>query len=170
MSQDISDGSYVINIDEHVEFSVLPGTTLCIGFNKYNQKELVTVSGVINPGYLFKFSYNNYFVGDPVTIISSIFVFNDYNTYVSDSYGSLLVLNPYTGSQISKFTDVEYKGVSASKFYRLQNVLHSYPDVFTLAFTKETNLKLRDLRDLYRYRADVSASDSFTAADYSRTW
>lgn len=168
LSQDISDGSYVINIDEHVEFSVLPGTTLCIGFNKYNQRELVTVSGVINQDiYLNSPINNNYFVGDPVTIISSIFVFNDYNTYVSDSYGSLLVLNPYTGSQISKFTDVEYKGVSASKFYRLQNVLHSYPDVFTLAFTKETNLKLRDLRDLYRYRADVSASDSFTAADYS---
>ena len=168
LSQNIVDGSYIISIDEHVEFAVLPGTTIGLGFNKFNERELVTVSGVVNQDiYLNSPVSRNYFVGDPVTIVASIFVFNDYNTYISDTYGSLIVLNPYTGTQISKFSNVEYKGVSASKFYRLQGVLQAYPDVFTLAFTKETNLKLRDLRDLYRYKADVRASDLFTDVDFA---
>lgn len=168
LSQNVVDGSYIININEHVEFAVLPGTTIGLGFNKFNERELVTVSGVVNQDiYLNSPVSRNYFVGDPVTIVASIFVFNDYDNYTANNYGSLIVLNPYTGAQVSKFTDIEYKGVSASKFYRLQGVLQNYPDVFTLAFTKETNLKLRDLRDFYRYRADVVASDYFTGEDYS---
>lgn len=167
LTNDITDGSTVIALDEYVEFVVVPGTILGVGYNKFGQRELVTVSGVVGQDiYLTSPITNNYFAGDPVNITSSVYVFNNYDTYLAGNIGSLITLHPYTGAVLGKFDDVEYKDVTASKFYRLKNVLHDFPDVFTLAYTKGTNLKLRDLRDLYRYRADVRASDDFTGVDY----
>ena len=168
LTVDAYDGDLVISMDEYVEFATVSGTIIGLGFNKFDQRELVTVSGVEGQNiYLKAPLVNNYLAGDPVNIISSIYVFNNYSSYLSDNTGALITLNPYTGMEMGRFTDVEYKNISASKFYRLQGVLQDFPDVFTLAYVKGTNLKLRDLRDLYRYNADVRGSDSFIAVDNS---
>ena len=166
---DAPDGINTIYISEYTEFAVFPGSFIMLGPNKLNQSEFVTVLSVdVLTITLTSPVIYTYLQGDDVNITASIFLFNNYVGYSTSNEGSLLVLSPDTGVLISKNDDIEYKNVTASKFYRLRNVLQDYPDVFTLAYISGTNLKLRDMRDLYGYRADVRGSDSFNALDNSQ--
>jgi hypothetical protein len=161
----VEDGDNHLVLTEYTEFAIFPGTILHVGFNKDLKREYVVVDSVDNQTIYLKSSLvNNYLSGDTVTITSSIFIFNNYVNYTANK-GSLITLDPSTGQILSRHDDIEYLNISASKFYRLTNVLHNNPNVFTLAYTKDTNLKLRDVSDLYRYRATIRATDTFSGGD-----
>lgn len=167
LSSDALDGTYILNLSEFTDFVVYTDTVIGVGYNKFDQRELVTVSGVEGDNiYLYEPLVHSYYTGDPVTIVPSVLLFNDY-TGTDDSVGSLTVLNSNTGVMLTYDSDVEYSGISASKFTRLYNILQEHPDVYTLAYVKNTNLKLRDMGDIYRYRARIKASDTFDGPDNS---
>lgn len=158
-------GSTYIIIDEYTDSVIFVGTTIGLSNEKYGTKELVVVSYIDgNLIYLVTPLHGNFYAGDLVVITPAIFLFNNY--YLTDNTkGSLIMIDPISGLDLSYKSDIEFLSITASKFCRLTNVLHDFPDVHTLAYVKSTNLKLRDMRDLYRYKATLRGSDSFDGVD-----
>ena len=164
--QNANDGDTVIYLKEFTEFAVLPGTVIGIGYNNKLEREQVIVQEIVDDYIIITPLKYNYNAEDPVSIISSIVIFNNYSQYHTN-IGAMLSLNPTSGVLLSIANDVEYFNITSSKFCRLKNVLHNYPDVFTLAYTKDTTLKLRDMRDFYRYKATIKGSDNFEGSNSS---
>lgn len=159
-------GSTYIIIDEYTDSVVFEGTTIGLYNSRYNVKELVTVSYVDGLFiYLVTPLYRSFYTGDLVVITPAIYLFNNY--YLADNTkGSLIMIDPATGVNQYVKEDLEYLGITASKFCRLQNILSEYPDVHTLAYVKGTNLKLRDMSDIFRYKASLLGSDDFMGNDF----
>lgn len=165
LTNDVYDGDYSITLDEYTDSIIYAGTIIGLGPNKYESTETVTVSGVSGSTVILTEPLQyNYFSGETATITPSLYLFNNYY-YTDDTQGALIEVDPYTGENVSVTGDVEYSDVTASKFTRLENILQDYDDVFTLAYVKDTNLKLRDMTDLYRYKAWIKGSDDFNDDD-----
>ena len=161
LTSNFFDGSTYITLNEYTDSVVYAGSILGIGPNKYGLYEMVTVSGVSGSDVVLTTPLmHSFFVNDPVTITPSILLFN--NFYFKDAAkGSIIMIDPYTGVDISVVGDVDYDNITASKFTRLTNILHNNSDIYTLAFVQNTNLKLRDMSDIYRYKAWVRVNDDF---------
>jgi len=167
LSADFFSGSTYIIIDEYTDSVIYEGTTIGIVNEKYGSKELVTVQ-YVEDNYIYLTSpiIADFYSGDNITITPALFLFNNY--YLLDSSkGSLIMIDPNTGADLSYKVDIEFLGITAAKFCRLNGVLQNFPDVHTLAYVKSTNLKLRNMDDLYRYKATLKGSDNFDAADLS---
>ena len=165
LSEVFLSGSTYIVIDEYTDSRIFEGTTLGLYNERYGSKEIVTVDHVDGTFiYLTTPLYNSFYTGDLVVITPSLYLFNNY--YLADNTkGSLIVIDPSNGVNLYVKQDVEYFGVTASKFCRLQNILPDYTDVHTLAYVKGTNLKMRDMSDIFRYKASLLGSDTFIGED-----
>ncbi len=167
LTNDVESGSSTIYLDEYTDFVVFKDTVLGIGYNKYGYKTLVTVSGVEGYNiYLTESLTRDFYAGDPVVIAPALFIFNNYDD-LDNSLGALIMLNSSTGEEFAYDPDVEYLGIGSSKFSRLKDVLQAHPDAYTLAYVKGTNLKLRDMTDMFRYRATIVGTDDFDGPDFS---
>jgi hypothetical protein len=159
--------SSILNLNEYTDSVVFKGTTLGIGPTIQGHKELVVVDKLIGSDiYLKEPVFYDYPEDTPVTIISSLFIFNNFN-YLDSSKGSILMIRTDTGEELLSAADYDYKDIKASKFIRLKKVLHDYEDVYSLAYVKGTSLKLRETSDLYRYSAELKATDYFDLSDNS---
>jgi len=162
LSNDYGDGTSIINIDEFSSFAITFGTLLGIGPNKFGNREVVLVSDtdnldiILNTGLI-----HTYLSGDPVVIVSGIFIFNKYISGTDDSVGTLLVIDPNSGEILNRQDSVDYQNIKASSFKRLKNILNDYEDIHTLTFVSNTSLKLQDTSKLKRFKASIIGNDSF---------
>ena len=165
ISSDILDGSTELSISEYTDTKIFPDTVIGLGPNKFGNRELVTVSGVVeNSIYLTSELQYPYESGDGAVITPSIFVFNNYDG-TDDTEGSIITLDANTGAYISSQGHIEYLNISASKFTRLQGVLRDYPDVYTLLYVKGNSGKLRKMDDLLGENVTYRGNDNFDGAE-----
>lgn len=156
-----------LNTAEYYDNVIVSGTRLYLGPNYDGNTEEVTVTDVAAGTIVLsnKTSYK-YTVGDKVSLCKSYFIFNNY-TGTDSTYGSLIRFDSYTGNYISLDSNVDYKNITATTFYRFDNILPSYPNAHALIYTKGTNAKLRNMSDLIDIIDATTLSDTFTGVDYT---
>ena len=156
-------GSEYITVVEYTDSVIYEGTLLNLYNERYDTKETLKVSYISGSNiYLETPLTYSFYEEDLVVITPSMYLFNNY--YLNDNtMGSLIIIDPSTGVNLYVKPDLEYFGITSSKFCRLQNVLRDYSDVHTLTYIKGTNLKLKNIDNYWRYKANIRCSDDFNS-------
>lgn len=163
VSSTISGGAQIIYVDDYYDTVISGGITLTIGPNSNNNYEDVVISSVSGTNItLISGTVYGYDVGDEVNFYNHLWVFNNYNG-LSET-GALYKFDAHSGDYIEKFSDSEYKDVTACTFTRVNGVFD--PDIYygtftnadTLLYVKSTNIKYINVNNLSNY--DVMTIDN----------
>jgi len=163
----VSGGDLIVCPDEYYDSVITSGTVLTLGPNRYDQREEVTVSGVIGSDVILvsgtQYTYES---GDSISMYRSFFVFNNY-TGLSSAKGNLMRFNAYTGDLIASDSRTDYKDITACTFARVQNLLRDYDDAHTVIFVKSTSARFRNISDLVDILRADSVNDNFNGPNGS---
>lgn len=163
----LSIGDSIIQIDEYYNNVVSSGTIISLGPNGDGYREDVTVSGVTGTDiYLTAGVSYSYDAGDQISIAPSYFIFNDYMG-TDGSTGSLMRFSTVDGSYMTSDANDDYQNVTACIFHRLQNILPDYPDAHAIIYVKGTNAKLINMSSLVEIYDASTVDDDFTGSNGS---
>jgi hypothetical protein len=166
ITNSLSVGDSVLQIDGYYDNVVSSGTVLSLGPNVESEREDVTVSGVIGNNIYVTSNLNySYDSGDQVSITPSYFLFNDY--VGTTESGCLMRFRSLDGSYMYSDVNEDYKSVNNSIFHRLQNVLSSYPDAHSIIYIKGTNAKLINMSSIIETYSASTVNDDFTGVNGS---
>lgn len=128
-----------------------PGDKLYLGPNKNGNSEYVTVTGTSgqNTVGLTFYTVYKYEQGDKITFNKAIHVFNKFNStqYGNDTDGTWQILDPLYGTTVARYTDQEYKNITASTFSYIDS-LRETPPFYSLVYVKSNSIKFIDINKL----------------------
>jgi hypothetical protein len=133
-----------------VDISLLAiGDTLFLGPNENAQYEEVEIIDIFDT-YVEVATYvkYNYKQNEPINIIRSIWLFNNYSGL--SSTGAIYKFKPNNGSFQIKYEDDEYRNITACCFGRV-TTLKRLPPFYTIAYVKNNSLKYMNLDDRTNY-------------------
>ncbi len=134
--------------------TIVSGTRLYVGpssntsyLNAYEEVIATSVSGttvsIASPNGTPLFSYFN--SGDPVTYLGDFYLFSDVAYGNDTSKGSLLILDNFTGTTLSRDNSAIYSDIQAANY--------GIPFYNTVAFVKRSELLYIDIGDYTRVRS-----------------
>lgn len=156
VSSTISGGDQVIRVDNYYDTVISGGVVLTLGPNSNNNYEDAVVSSVSGTNItLVSGTIYEYDVGDEVNFYTNLWVFNNYNG-LSET-GALYKFDAHYGNYIEKFSDSEYKDITACTFTKVNGVFD--PDIYygtftnadSLLYVKGTNIKYVNINNLSNY-------------------
>jgi len=158
LSEDCFISDNFIKVDAYFDKCIFTNNFVILGFNKEGFFDTLCVVKVVDDTLFFDntLSYN-YKKGDSVVIISSFFIFSNYNNGTLSRYSSM------NGSLLLTSVSDQYKNVSAAMFTHIVDKLNFYKDIHTTLYVKGNILNLLSMDYLLGYSAATTFSDNFNA-------